>query len=177
MVKTKEKKIGLDNVKDLAINGLFIALTFVATAFINLRLPIAANGGLVHLGNAALFIAAVLFGKRTGAIAGAFGMALFDLVSGWTLWAPFTFVIVGLMGYMVGLITEKKRSIVWEILGFVVALLIKIAGYYVAEGIIYGNWIAPVTSVPGNIVQVTVGAIISLPVIEALKKARFRNAI
>ena len=29
-------------------------------------------------------------------------MGLFDLLSGWTAWAPFTFIIVGIMGYVVG---------------------------------------------------------------------------
>ena len=99
-MKTKqdEKKF---SVMEIAITGVCIALTFVMT-FINLRLPIAANGGLVHLGNVPLFLAAILFGKRTGALAGGIGMALFDLMGGWVLWAPFTLVVVGLMGYVVG---------------------------------------------------------------------------
>lgn len=41
------------------------------------------SGGLIHLGNVPLFVAAMLFGRKTGAIAGAFGMGLFDLMSGW----------------------------------------------------------------------------------------------
>lgn len=171
------RQFEFSGVKELTINALFIALTFVATAFINLRLPIVANGGLVHLGNTALFIAAVLFGKKTGAIAGAFGMAIFDLVSGWTLWAPFTFVIVGLMGFVVGLITEKKQKFVWQLVAFAAALLIKIGGYYIAEGIIYSNWIAPVSSIPGNIVQVTIGAIIAIPAIEAIRRVGLKYAV
>ena len=91
--------------KKAAINGLSIALVFLATGFVNIRLPIAANGGLIHLGNVPLFLTAIIFGRKTGAAAGAFGMALFDLFSGWALWAPFTFVIVGIMGYTVGRIT------------------------------------------------------------------------
>ena len=82
----------------LVINALFIALTLVATWLINIRLPFMGSGGLIHLGNVPLFVAAMLFGRKTGAIAGAFGMGLFDLMSGWTAWAPFTFIIVGCMG-------------------------------------------------------------------------------
>lgn len=77
--------------KELVLDAMFIALTYVFTAFVNVRLPIAANGGLIHLGNVPLFICAILLGKRTGMLAGAFGMGLFDLLSGWTAWAPFTF--------------------------------------------------------------------------------------
>ena len=72
--------------KELVLDAMFIALTYVFTAFVNVRLPIAANGGLIHLGNVPLFICAILLGKRTGMLAGAFGMGLFDLLSGWTAW-------------------------------------------------------------------------------------------
>ena len=158
------------DVKSITICAMFIALTYVATAFINIRLPIAANGGLVHLGNVPLFVGAVLFGKKTGAAAGGIGMAMFDLLSGWTSWAPFTLVIVALMGYVSGLVTEKKKNTGSIILGIILALIIKIVGYYIAEIVIYGNWVAPITSIPGNIVQVVVGGIIAFPIIKALKK-------
>ena len=86
--------------KELVLDAMFIALTYVFTAFVNVRLPIAANGGLIHLGNVPLFICAILLGKRTGMLAGAFGMGLFDLLSGWTAWAPFTCVIK-VVGYYI----------------------------------------------------------------------------
>ena len=158
--------------KQVALNGISIALVFIATGFINLRLPIVANGGLIHLGNVPLFLAAIIFGKKTGAISGAVGMALFDLFSGWTLWAPFTFVIVGIMGWVVGKITEDKshNTILWYVIAILAALAIKIVGYYIAEGIIYGNWVAPAASIPGNIVQILTAAVIVLPLAKPLKK-------
>ena len=76
------KKSGITT-KELVIDAMLIALTYIFTAFVNLRLPIAANGGLIHLGNVPLFLAAIIFGRRTGTLAGAFGMGLFDLLSGW----------------------------------------------------------------------------------------------
>ena len=98
-------------------------------------------------------------------------MGLFDLLSGWTAWAPFTFVVVALMGYAVGAITEKRHGFGWNALAIAVACVIKIVGYYIAEGIIYGNWIAPVTSIPGNLVQIGVAAVIVLIIIEPLRAA------
>ena len=106
----------LSNIRFITITALFIALTYVFTAFINIRLPITANGGLIHLGNVPLFICAIIFGKKSGAIAGGVGMGLFDLLSGWTAWAPFTLIIVGLMGYAVGAITEKHHGFGWNTL-------------------------------------------------------------
>ena len=68
-------------VKALAITAVCLVLVYVFTAVVNIRLPFAPNGGLIHLGNVPLFVAAILFGKRTGMIAGGVGMALFDLIA------------------------------------------------------------------------------------------------
>ena len=135
------------------------------------ELPFAPNGGLIHLGNVPLFVAAILFGKRTGMIAGGIGMALFDLLSGWTLWAPFTLVIVGCMGFVEGAVTEKKKSFPFYLLALLLACAIKIGGYYLAEAVIYQNWVVPLTSIPGNLIQVGAAAIITLVVIEPLRLA------
>ena len=150
--------------------GLGIALVFICTAFVNVRLPIVANGGLIHLGNVPLFIIAILYGRRLGALAGGLGMTLFDVVGGWFLWAPFTLVIVGLMGYTVGLICEKRQTLTAYGLALAAACLIKVVGYYGAEGIIYGNWLAPMTSIPGNLVQIGVASGVVLPVVVKLRK-------
>lgn len=168
--KTNSKKI-----QEIAIDAVFIALTYVFTAFVNVKLPIAANGGLIHLGNIPLFAAAIVFGWKTGMVAGGIGMGLFDMVSGaWATWAPFTLVIVGAMGFAVGKITEKKDSYVRNVIAIGAALVIKVVGYYIAEGILYGNFIAPVSSIPGNVVQVCVAAVIVLPISVRLKKAAER---
>ncbi len=155
--------------KDMVLAGMGIALVFVAT-LINIKLPIG-QGGLIHLGNVPLFLFAILFGKKTGAIVGSFGMGLFDLMGGWTPWAPATFMIVGLMGYTVGLVAERNDSTVGYVLAVVLACVIKVAGYYVAEALIYGNWVQPVLSIPGNLMQIGVAALIVLPMAGTLKKA------
>lgn len=77
-----------EKIKSLAITAVFLVLVYIFTALINIRLPIAANGGLIHLGNVPLFVAAILFGRKTGMIAGGVGMALLNVLSGWTLWPP-----------------------------------------------------------------------------------------
>lgn len=156
----------LSSINELTITAMLIALTLVFTYFVNIRLPIAGNGGLIHLGNVPLFMAALLYGKRTGAITGAVGMGLFDLLSGWTIWAPCTFVVVGLMGYTVGSITEKNKSMPFRILAILAALAIKVVGYYSFEAILYHNWIVPLGSIPGNIIQILVAGIIVLLVIK-----------
>ena len=80
------KTTSTEQVRFLTVTAIGIALVYVFTWLINIRLPFAPQGGLIHLGNVPLFIFAILFGKKTGAIAGGVGMGLFDLLSGWTAW-------------------------------------------------------------------------------------------
>jgi len=162
--------------RELVLSALLISLVFIATKFINIRLPISINGGLIHLGNAMLFLIAIVFGKRKGAVAGAFGMGLFDIVSGWTAWAPFTFVIRGVMGYTIGTMAyakeRKGNNLFWNITAILISGVWMIVGYYLTEGLLYGNWVAPATSIPGNITQIVIGAIIGLPLAKALKRTK-----
>ena len=113
-------------------------------------------------------------GPKKGAMAGAFGMALFDLVSGWTLWAPFTFIARGLQGYIVGKIAwsnkRKGRSSLFNILATVCSIPFMLLGYYICECVLYNSWLIPFASIPGNLVQNCVGILIALPVCTFLKK-------
>lgn len=175
-----ERRTSAETTREIVIMAMFTALTYVFTWLINIRLPLPGTGGLIHLGNVPLFIAAMLFGKKTGAVSGAFGMGLFDLTSGWALWSPFTFAIVGLMGFEVGLFAEKKpirNQFVNDLVSLIIALGIKVGGYYVAEGIITGNWLAPVGSIPGNVVQVGVASIVVLALAPFLRRALRRSPL
>ncbi|WP_434167141.1 ECF transporter S component [Peribacillus frigoritolerans] len=177
MQNTQSYSRSSQNTMDLIINAMLIALVFLSTFFLNIKLPIAANGGLVHLGTAMLFIASILFGPKKAALAGAIGMGLFDIVGGWTLWAPITIVARGLQGYIVGKIAWSKgrngTSIAFNVIATIVSIPFMIAVYYIGEGILYGNWIAPLASIPGDLVQNILGIIVAVPVCVALKKVPY----
>lgn len=162
--------------KIITITGLFIALTLVFTACVNVKLPFG-YGGLIHLGNIPLFLAAMLYGKRTGFLAGAFGMALFDIMSSWAVYAPCTFLTCGLMGLTVGLIVEKRKGFVWKILAVAAALVIKLAGYYIFEAVFYHSLLEPLASVPGNLLQVVFAAVPSLILAAPLEKILNRTGL
>ena len=152
MISRQQQKV-LRFVQRLVIMAVFVAMTFVVTTYINVRIPfLAANGGLVHLGNVPVFVAAAVFGKRRSGYR-AFGLGLFDLLNGWVAWAPFTFVICGLIGFTYGLITKGKyetRGISFQIAAVVAAVVIKVVGYYIAEVIIYGKLSRTAASIPGK---------------------------
>ena len=164
----------------IAMTAMLIALVFIATLFVNIKLPIKANGGLVHLGTGMLFIASILFGPKKGAMAGAVGMGLFDMVGGWLIWAPITIVARGLQGFIVGKIAwandRKGDSVVFNIVAMIVSMPVMLAVYYIGEVILYNNWVAPLASIPGDMIQNLLGLVVAIPVCLFLKKTPiFKN--
>ncbi|GLC89630.1 ECF transporter S component [Lysinibacillus piscis] len=161
---------------DLVITAVLISLVFVATNF-NIKLPISAKGGLVHLGTAMLFTISILFGPKKGAIAGAVGMGLFDIFGGWLIWAPITIVARGVQGYIVGKIAflhdKKGTNLAFNITAAVVSIPVMVAVYYIGEVILYHNWVAPLASIPGDLVQNILGLVIAIPLCAFLKKVPY----
>ncbi len=162
------------NIGEITLSAILIAIVFLTTKLINIQLG-GSSGTLVHVGTAALWVAAFIFGKKQGAIAGGFGMGLFDLLSPYAIWAPFTFVIRVVMGYLAGKIAydngKKGESLVWNIVAIVASGAWMVVGYYVAEGLIYGNWLAPVNSIPANLLELAFGCA-ALPIVYAIKKSK-----
>ncbi|EGT5234098.1 ECF transporter S component, partial [Clostridioides difficile] len=57
-----------------------------------------------------------------------------------------------------------------NVIGICVSSIWMLFGYYITEVILYGNFIVPLTSIPGNLMQVLIGLIIALPISKVLKK-------
>ena len=88
--------------------SLFSAIVFIFT-YIGIQLPaFGAFGGLTHLGTLLMFLIAIKYGKYYGALSGAIGMSLFDLLSPWSAWAIGTFFIRLIAGFVFGYIAQDK---------------------------------------------------------------------
>ncbi len=161
-------------VKEMVQIALLTALTYIAVSFINIPYG---NGGVIHLGDSMIFVAALLFGRKHAAISGAVGMTMFDLFSPYAIWAPYTFVVKAVMGLIVGSIAYSKgskgESLLKNIAGMLLAGVWMVIGYYAAEVLIYGNMLAPMASVPGNVIQFSAGAAIALALTAALKNTKY----
>ena len=100
-------------------------------------------------------------------------------MGGFAAWAPWTFGIKGIMAIILGLIIEmafrkegrsRNSVMAFIIIGMVIAGAFMTAGYYVAEGIMYGNWVVAALGIPWNIGQFVVGMVLALIIAEALLK-------
>lgn len=162
------KRTGLSRTTSIVLCAMFTVLVYIFTM---ININFGGPGGLIHLGNIPFFIAAIIFGKKIGMVSGGVGMALFDVLSPYAMWAPFTLVIGLATGYVVGLITERHKRFPFYILAMICAAVVKVVGYYIAEGILYGNWISPVYSILPNLTQVIVAGVVVLIIIEPLRLA------
>lgn len=165
------------HIRDIVQTGLLSALTFVAAWAIHIPYG---NGGVIHLGDSMIFLTAVVFGRRYAAVSGAIGMTMFDILSGFSVWAPYTFVIKAVMGLIAGSLANmggsKGGNVVKNAVGMLLAGIWMILGYYAAEAVITWNIVQPAVSIPGNVIQVGAGAAIAFVIIAAIRKsAYFRN--
>lgn len=146
----------------LVMTGLMMCL--VTMAIMLFKIPV--FQGYVHLGNSMMFMAVMVLGKKNGAIASGLGAALGDVIGGFAVWAPWSLVVSGGMALIVGLLMEKNK----KVLGLILGGVFLVAGYYIAEVVIYGNVLAPMAGVPWNIGQYAFGVAIAYILTKAICK-------
>ena len=115
-------------IRELALMGLLSALLVIATVM--LRFPVPTFNLYFNLGEAIIYLTALLYGPIPGALIGGVGSALADIIGGYPVWAPITFIIKGLEGYIVGSLANKNRYI-----AVMSGAIIMMAGYALAAGI------------------------------------------
>lgn len=169
-----------DNTLIFVTTAMMTAMVMIATTFF--KIPNAM--GYIHLGDGFVLLAAIILPKKYACFAGGVGAGLADIYGGYAVWAPWTLVIKIVMVLIVQLFFDfltKRASngkhiakIVGipfaELFAYVLAVLWTVSGYYIAQGFISGNWIAPVADVPGNVLQAAVGSIIAILVSVTLGK-------
>lgn len=162
-------------VKRIVYIGLLTALTIVAT-FINIVLPVGGgSGALFHLGTAVSVMSVLVFGKRVGTYSGTLGMTLFDIIGGWAIWAPGTFVARFLLGSTLGFFAYDKngklKGFSYQVLGVVMGGVLMVLVYYIWEVILYHQPIVALGSVPANVLQFATGIVIGIPAATILNKS------
>lgn len=149
----------------LAILASVLGLAVLATS---IRVSAPEHPGYFHLGDAVIFSAALLFGPKTGFMVGAVGSALADLILGFPMWAPYSFVIKGSAGYVVGVLSlpEEPRRDAIAIAG---GALVIVSGYAVLTAFIVGLRAVPI-EVLGDLGQVLTGGLLAFFVISVLRR-------
>ena len=148
------------NLRSLIVAALFAALVAVATLLLPIPLP---GSGYGNLGDALVVLAGCLLGPLWGALAAALGSFLADLLLGYALYAPASFVIKGIMAWAAALVFLAARKIaptrlMPSIAAALVAEIFMVCGYFLFENIIFDSVVA-LAALWGNLLQVGVGAV------------------
>ena len=146
-----------NNLLKIIVSALFSAIVFVATFVVQIPAPF----GYVNLGDCFVLLCGVVLGPVWGFAAAGVGSALADLLFGFTLYAPATFLIKGIMALIIGLAVkgEKKTFTKTAIFGAVCEILMAIL-YFVFECFVLGYGIAAAAAIPMNLFQGAIGLIL-----------------
>ena len=177
----------------IATLAILIAVTTLFTYII--RIPVAPTRGYINFGDVSIFFTAMIFGPITALITGGTGTALADLISGYSQWAPFTFLAHGLQGLAIGLVIKAGRHItsgrkdaagpaqspaqrggirkpgLLTLLTAFLAGTVVMAGIYFLTGGLMVGFAAAAVEVPGNILQNLAGVLVGTPLALAVWKA------
>lgn len=169
------KKEGLfmnSNLKKIVMAALFAALACVAT--MSIRIPTPGTSGYIHPGDGVVILSGVILGPGWGLLAAGIGSAMADLLGGYFIYVPITFVIKGAVAFVAGSIyrqigKSEKRRYAAVVLGGLCDMLLVSAGYFLCETMLYGA-AAAMASIPANIIQGLSGLLIGCVLYPALLK-------
>lgn len=156
----------------LVFSAMFCAVVFTAT-WISVPAP---GIGNVNLGDAAILLSAWMLGGPWAAVASGLGAALADLVSGYAVYAPATFLIKALMvAAVIGIrklgARTKGSGRLFRILGAIAAELVMITGYLLYEALVIGLGWAAVANIPFNAAQGAIGIVLGVAAYALLHRA------
>ncbi len=143
------------NQKKLVTAALFTAFTCVAT--MSIRIPTPGTGGYIHPGDALVILSGVILGPGWGFLAAAVGSAMADLLGGYLIYVPVTFVIKGTAAFAAGAVYGKagkdpRHGCLAVVLGGAADMILVAGGYFLCEIFLYGVP-AAAASVPANLIQ------------------------
>lgn len=166
----------MEKTKRLVYGALFAALTCVAT--MSIHIPTPGTGGYIHPGDALVVLSGIVLGPLYGGLAAGIGSALADLIGGYYIYVPITFVVKFIIAAVVAVVFRKASSFgipkvpACIICGSFSTLLVA-GGYCFFEYFLYGT--GAFASVPSNIIQGISGLIFStilLPVVSRIPDFR-----
>ena len=161
--------------KKIVITAVFSAIIGITTAFL-LHIPTGINEGYIHLGDSFIYLAASLLPKPYGVFAAAIGGGLGDFLSGAIIWMVPTIIIKSIIATI---FTSNKTKMLCRrnIVGMIIACFITIGGYYLAEGILFGNFISPLAGVLGNFVQAVGSSIVYILLAAVIDKNNLKSKL
>ena len=159
-------------IKRLVIASLLAALVCIVTMLIKIPSPLK---GYINLGDCVVLISGWMLSPAYGFLAAGIGSALADVFSGYTTYAPVTFLVKGVMAliafYGFKLFHKRLGNLPSRIISGVLAEIMMIVGYYIFEGFLYG-FTASLVNIPPNGIQGVAGLTMGIILMKAFEKRK-----
>lgn len=165
--------------KKLVVTAMYAALILLATSILKIQTP---TFGYIHIGDCFVLLAGIFLGPVSGGLAAGIGSGLSDLLGGYALWVPGTFVIKFLTALTAALLyrvltarlLSGKQKIPAVVLAGITGEAVMVFGYFLynilmvslTEGALNAAGFASAAAVslaeiPFNIVQGSVGILLA----------------
>lgn len=150
---------------------MFAAMIFGLTM---LHVPIGA-GGYIHVGDAVIYVSAMLMGGPWAFISAAIGAACADIVSGFAFYAIPSAIIKILIAVPFVMISKKTSKIlsIRSAIFTVISGVITVLGYFIADLILYRE--GAIADLPANIIQAAGSAVVFIILAFALDRAGIKQ--
>lgn len=167
---------GISPSKQIAFGALFAALCCIGTVIVQIPAP---QGGFLNVGDVFVLLSGWCLGPFYGSIAAALGSALADVIVGFPLYAPATFIIKGLdalVAYLVWVFFKKfiKKDALDFLPRLCSALLaesVMVFGYAAYDCLLMGMGAAFV-NIPFNVIQASVCVVGAVFICFALTRSK-----
>jgi uncharacterized membrane protein len=160
------------NTQKIVTASMLAALCCVATMLIKIPSPLK---GYLNLGDCVVLLSGWLLSPAYGFAAAGIGSALADVLSGYAVYFPATFIIKGVMAIIAHFcfrgMKGKLGNTPSRIIGGALAEIEMVLGYFIIEGFMYG--FAPsAVNIPANGVQGVAGLIIGLILVKIFERSK-----
>lgn len=170
-IKPVEQKESM-RIRCLSMAGVMATMITLATAYI-CHIPVGINGGYIHFGDSLIYLAAALLPKPYAMLAAAVGGGMADLLTA-PMWTVATVIIKMLL---VLPFTNKAKKVVClrNVIATVVAGVISVIGYVIAEYFLFGTWSVLLLSLVPGMIQSGGSAVFFVVFGVALDKVHIKN--
>ncbi|MCR4694465.1 MAG: ECF transporter S component [Pseudobutyrivibrio sp.] len=179
----KDRETQNDKTRKLIIAALMAALTCVGTMIIKVPTP---TQGYIHPGDGFVLLSGLLLGPVWGALAAGIGSALSDLIGGYFIYVPATFIIKGLTAVTafyvfkaLSKVLPAKSDWIKLVPSGILGELVMVLGYFLFEifmlAVVNGTSltagvIAAVAGIIPNLIQAGFGVVIASILYPLLKR-------
>lgn len=125
------------NLKKLTLASMFAALAFICFSYLRIEIPMGGGmTGKIYIGHTFIILSAFFLGAKYGGLTGAIGLSLADVLAGYAISAPPTFIAKFLLGltaaimarqvFKLATITNKKHLYFYSSIAGIIACIINV---------------------------------------------------